>query len=379
MGVSMNDDKNGWGAFFGVITSFAVGAALVLAVGVGILLGYFVIGSGGEKSSSQKTTAAQVAQVPTSEGKTATIALAPEFSSSELSATASQNWLSNGGSISNERYSSLDEISTSNVAQLKGDWLTHLGTATAANYSAEGSPLEYDGTIYISTGSDNVFAMSVKTGKILWRYNAKLPSTLSTICCGWDSRGVALGGGLVYVSQLNGELVALNQKNGEVAWKTEVASEPSGYTLTAAPLYYDGRVFTAPSGGEFGIRGYMSAYDAKTGKLDWRFYTIPGPHETGHNTWPANTKAWEHGGGGVWNTPSVDPKLNMMYFSTSNAAPWDGRVRAGNNLFDSSIVALNVSTGKLDWYYQEVHHDVWDYDAPSPTVLFNANVNGQEP
>jgi quinohemoprotein ethanol dehydrogenase len=351
-----DDDDRGRARLFGVPAPLAVGAALLLGIGV-ILLGYYAIDSGGSSSA---------------------IVLAPEFTTAQLSSLPKVNWITNGGSMTNERYSSLAEIDTHDVSRLKSVWLNHLGTATAADYSSEAQPLEYEGTLYVSTGSDDVFAISVKTGRTLWRYDAELPLTLSSVCCGWDNRGVALGGGMVYISQLNGELVALNQRTGAVIWRDHVVSEPSGYTLTSAPLYYDGRVYTAPSGGEFGIRGFLGAYNAKSGALDWKFYTMPGPGETGHNTWPAKGEAWKHGGGGIWNTPSLDPKLNMLYFATSNPSPWDGRTRPGNNLFASSIVALDATTGKLRWYYQEVHHDVWDYDAPSPTVLFNAKVDGGE-
>lgn len=309
----------------------------------------------------------------------ASISRAPAFSIDELAAAPADNWITNGGSLSNARYSPLTEINSSNVAKLKGVWRTHLrGSALAAKYSAESQPLEYDGVIYLPTGEDDVFAVSADTGKILWEYQAHLDQAISVICCGWVSRGVALGDGKVYIGQLNGKLVALDQATGRVVWSTQVEHWQDGYSITAAPLYVDGLVITGVAGGEYKIRGHINAYDAATGKEIWRFYTIPGAGEAGHETWPQTGNAWTIGGATVWQTPSVDPKLGLLYFSTGNAAPTaDGSKRPGKNLFTSSIVALDLKTGKLHWYYQMIHHELWDYDAPSPTVLFDATIRGK--
>jgi quinohemoprotein ethanol dehydrogenase len=306
-------------------------------------------------------------------------ATAPAFEANHLTAAPTNAWLTNGGSTYNQRYSPLDEINTENVENLKGVWMTDLReSGIAAKYSAEAQPIVYDGVIYVPTGEDHVFAVSVDTGKILWQYDANLDRKINTVCCGWLSRGVALGEGKVYLGQLDGLLVALDQKTGKKVWSTEVGSWRKGYTITAAPLYYDGMVVTGVSGGEYGIRGRVQAYDAKTGKLVWRFHTIPGPGEVGHDTWPASSDAWTHGGAPVWQTPAVDPKLGLMYFSTGNASPdLDGSKRAGDNLFAASIVAVDAKTGKYRWHFQQVHHDIWDYDAPSPVVLFDVDVEGE--
>ena len=303
----------------------------------------------------------------------AAIQPAPAFTAADLTARPTEGWLTNGGSLANERYSPLDEIDASNVKNLKGVWLTHLRkSGVAAKYSQEAQPIVYQGTIYVPTGEDDVFAVSVKTGHILWQYDSKIDQTINTVCCGWLSRGVALGDGKVYIGQLDGHLVALDQLTGKIVWKTEVGSWRKGFTLTHAPLYYDGRVIVGGSGGEFSIRGRVQAYDAKTGKLVWRFHTIPGPGETGHETWPQAGNAWEHGGAPVWQTPAVDPELGLLYFSTGNASPdLDGSKREGDNLFTASIVALDAKTGRYRWHYQQVHHDIWDYDGPSPVVLFD--------
>jgi alcohol dehydrogenase (cytochrome c) len=336
-----------------------------------IVLG-FVLG----RSEKQQTKT--VIQTPAMAAK-ALIEPAPAFSMQDLAATPGDDWITNGGSISNQRYSSLDEIDTSNVSQLKGVWLTHLrGSGVAAKYSGESQPVEYKGIIYVPTGQDDVFAVSADTGEILWEYKANLQQTISVVCCGWESRGVALGDGKVYIGQLDGKLVALDQQTGQVAWTTQVARWQDGYSITSAPLYVDGMVVTGVSGGEFGTRGSVTAYSAKTGKQVWRFYTIPGPGETGHETWPQNSGSWKSGGAPVWQTPSVDPKLGLLFFTTGNAGPDnDGSRRAGKNLFTASMVALNVKTGKLRWWYQMVHHDIWDYDAPSPTILFDATIDGR--
>ncbi|HEY2479322.1 MAG TPA: PQQ-binding-like beta-propeller repeat protein [Solirubrobacterales bacterium] len=341
-------------------------------------VGALVIAGCGGGSSSSSSTAETTAEAETTEE--GGIAAAPVFTSEELAAEAGKNWITNGGGTTNDRFSSLDEINTENVKELKGDWMTKIGqNATAAKFSAEGTAVEYEGTIYISDGADDVFALDASNGKILWTYEPKLPPDPlgNVICCGWDNRGVAIGDGMVFLSQLNGDQVALDQETGQVKWSTPVVKPGQGYSITSAPLYYNGRVYVGGSGGEYGIRGRLTALDAKTGKLDWRFYTIPGPGETGHNTWPKGD-AWKHGGAGIWNTPTVNPKTGTLFFSTSNAAPdWFGADRKGDNLFSASIVALNAETGKYQWHYQMVHHDLWDYDAPSPTVLMTGEMNGE--
>jgi glucose dehydrogenase len=305
--------------------------------------------------------------------------LAPAFDAAALTQPPTTRWITNGGTLYNQRYSPLDQIDTSNVDRLKGVWMTDLkGSGLAAKYSAEAQPLYYNGVLYVPTGEDDVFAVDASTGEIIWEYQANLDQEIGTVCCGWLSRGVALGEGKVYIGQLDGKLVALDQRTGETAWETEVGDWREGYTITHAPLYYDGMVITGVSGGEFEIRGRVQAYDAETGELVWRFYTVPGPGEVGHDTWPADGDAWQHGGAPMWQTPAVDPELGLLYFSTGNAAPdLDGRRREGDNLFTASIVALDAKTGTYKWHFQQVHHDIWDYDAPSPVILFDIELDGQ--
>ena len=236
-----------------------------------------------------------VAYLVTRDNGSGGIAAAPAFSTDELAALPTDNWITNGGSLANQRYSPLDR--DRRVERLRCSTVS--GTRTsgvprlAAKYSAESQPLVYKGTIYVPTGEDDVFAVDAETGSIRWQYKANLDQKISTICCGWESRGVALGDGKVYIGQLDGNLVALDQKTGEVVWKKLVMSWQQGYSITNAPLYVDGMVITGISGGEFGIRGRVTAYDAQTGKEIWRFYTIPGPGETGHETWPATGRRVE--------------------------------------------------------------------------------------
>ena len=304
--------------------------------------------------------------------------LAPAFTAQQLSQSPVDNWITNGGTLRNDRYSPLRLINASNVAQLKGVWMTQLPGATAAKYSAEAQPLEYNGVIYISTGADDVFAVSVDTGKVLWRYRAHLDPAISTVCCGWLNRGVAIGDGKIFIGQLDGKLVALEQTTGKVEWSTQAADWQAGTVITAAPLYIDGLVVVGVAGGEFKARGHLMAFNASTGKEVWRFYTVPSPGQPGFETWPRSGDAWKSGGASIWQTPSADPKLGLLYFSTGNASPDDnGAARAGANLFSVSIVALDIKTGTLRWYYQMVHHDIWDYDAASPTVLFDATIHGK--
>jgi quinohemoprotein ethanol dehydrogenase len=302
-----------------------------------------------------------------------------DFSIEDLRRLPAAGWITNGGNLYNQRYSPLTAINRDNVGELKGVWRARLnGSGVGPQYSGEAQPIVHDGVVYVITGADDVFALSVESGEILWQYAANLDPSISTICCGWTSRGVGLGDGKVYVGQLDGKLVALDQRTGRVVWSIQAERWQEGLTITSAPLYYDGRVITGFAGAEFGIRGRVKAYDADDGSLLWTFYTIPGPGELGHETWPQDNDVWEHGGASVWQTPAVDPDLGLLYFSTGNPGPdFNGAVRAGDNLFSVSIVALDIRTGKYRWHFQEVHHDLWDYDATNPVVLMDVTIGGR--
>jgi quinohemoprotein ethanol dehydrogenase len=301
------------------------------------------------------------------------------FSPEALVQYPTTSWPTNGGDIYNRRYSPLTQITKENVGTLKGVWRTHLnGSGMAPRNSGEATPLVHDGVAYIVTGDDDVFALNLDTGAIMWEYNANLNFLISTVCCGWTSRGVGLGDGRVYVGQLDGKLKALDATTGAVVWEVQAERWEDGYTITGAPLYYDGLVITGFAGGERGIRGKVEAYNAETGEFVWEFYNVPGPGEFGHDTWPQDNTVWMDGGASVWQTPAVDPELGLLYYSTGNAGPdFNGRVRAGDNLFTASILALDIYTGQYRWHFQEVHHDIWDYDAPNPVILFDLEYNGE--
>jgi quinohemoprotein ethanol dehydrogenase len=303
---------------------------------------------------------------------------APAFARGTLVAPPTTDWPTNGGNWYNQRFSPLAAIDRGNVAKLKGVWRARLGgSGVGTKYSGEAQPLVYDGVIYIVTGADDVFAISVDSGQILWSYKAGLDPSNDVVCCGWTSRGVGLGEGKVYVGQLDGKLVALDQRTGKVVWSTQAERWQEGYSITGAPLYYSGLVITGFAGAEHAIRGRVKAFNARNGKLAWTFYTVPGPGERGHETWPQDNDLWKHGGASVWQTPAVDPELGLIYFSTGNPGPdYNGSVRRGDNLYTASIVALEAKTGKYRWHFQQVHHDIWDYDGPSPVVLFDLMIDG---
>ena len=289
------------------------------------------------------------------------------------------SWVKSGGNLFNQNYSPLTQINRQNVANLKAVWRARLdGSGANAKYSGEAQPIVHEGVVFLVTGADDVFAISVKTGQTLWKYQANLDEKISTVCCGWTSRGLGLGEGKIYVGQLDGRLVALDEKSGKPVWSIQAERWQEGYTITAAPLYFDGRVIVGFAGGENGTRGRLKAYDAESGRLMWTFFTIPGPGEIGHETWPQDNDAWKHGGASIWQTPAVDQELGLVYFSTGNPGPdFNGRIRRGDNLFSVSIVAVEAKTGKYRWHFQQVRHDIWDYDSPNPVILFDVKINGR--
>ena len=304
---------------------------------------------------------------------------APAFTPSQLAAAPTAGWLTNGGSLNNQRYSPLTQLTRDNVAKLKANWRASLnGSGMSARSGNQAQPLVFNGVVYIMTGENDAFAISIDTSKVLWEYKANIDPKVARPCCSWVGRGLGLGDGKVFVGQLDARLVALDQTTGQVVWSVQAEDPKVGYVIASAPLYYDGLVITGFAGSDMGTRGRIKAYDAKTGKLRWTFYTVPGPGETGHDTWPANSDVWKHGGGAIWQTPAIDPALGLIYFSTANPGPvLNGNLRPGNNLFTDSIVALDVKTGQYRWHFQEVHHDLWDYDAPNPVILFDAEYGGQ--
>jgi len=296
-----------------------------------------------------------------------------------LQSPVGKDWVTNGGNLTNQRYSALKQIDTTNVKQLKGAWMTRVkGSGFGGKYSFEATPLVKDGVMYIVTGNDDVFALNAKTGEILWERWSGIDQQISTVCCGWDNRGLAMGEGMLFLGQLDANVVALDIKTRKEVWRAPIEDWHNGYGITSAPLYFDGIVYSGITGGEFGVRGRLTALEAKTGKILWRWYTLPGSGEVGSDTWPAGTDHAMRGGATIWNTPALDPDLGLVYFATGNCGPdYDGAMREGDNLFCVSIVALKAKTGEYVWHFQEVHHDIWDYDATSPVVLFDTVIDGQ--
>jgi len=293
---------------------------------------------------------------------------------------AKEEWVTHGGDYFNRRFSQLDQINLDTIGDLQPEWVTSLGSSLDMKFSGEATPIVVDGVMYIASGEDDVLALDAITGEKIWEFRPEIEEKLDTVCCGWTTRGVAVAEGKVFVGLLDARLVALDQKTGELLWETEVADWEEGYTITSAPLYYNGKVYTGVAGGEYGIRGRIMAYDAEFGHEVWRWNTIPSPYEEGGETWPDDeNKNWLHGGAPVWNTPAVDPELGYIYFVTGNTSPdLDGSKREGDNLYANSIVALNAETGEYVWHFQEVHHDIWDLDPTNPVVLFDVEIDGEK-
>jgi len=239
-------------------------------------------------------------------------------------------WLTFGGNYFNHRFSPLTQINPQNVNKLVPQWTFQ--TDTLGRF--ETTPLFRDNVLYVTGPQNLAWAIDARTGKQIWRYKRELPATGLTACCGLVNKGFAMLGDKLFMTTLDAHLLALDAKTGAIAWDATLEDYKKGYASTIAPIVVKDKVIVGMAGGEYGIRGYILALDTKTGKEAWRFYTIPGPGEPGHDTWPQGSDTWKNGGAPVWQTPAVDPKLGLIYFSTGNAAPdLDGGARAGDNLF----------------------------------------------
>ena len=310
---------------------------------------------------------------------------------------AQGDWTTYGGNDWNQRYSTLKLITPNNVSQLVLRKMFQTGISKLGSF--ENTPIVENGIMYVTTPYNTAMAYDLNTNKELWRYEHKLGSTIA--CCGPNNRGVAIHGGAhVYMGTLDAHLVALDAKTGKVLWDKEVADAAFGYSITHAPLIIGDNVIVGVSGGEYGIRGHVTAYNAMSGDQVWRWYSIPAPKgdptfdDKAPNgwwgTWATKAEqsdlhrdiakekadsakyadAWKVGGGGVWTTPAYDKGLNAIFLSVGNPSPdLDGSIRPGDNLYTDAIVSIDASTGKTNWYYQTVPHDVWDLDATSPPVV----------
>ena len=291
-------------------------------------------------------------------------------------------WPVYGGDPGNTRYSPLDKITPANVGKLKVAWALQLGSLR----SQESTPLVVGDTLYVTSshGPKHVFAVDARTGNVKWRYSPEVPAGIDQFaCCDVNNRGVAYANGKVFFGRLDGHLVALDATNGKELWKTPVVDYTQGSVITSPPTIVKNLVITGFGGGEYGARGYISAMEQDTGKEVWRLWTIPGAGEPGSETWKGDS--WKLGGGVAWGIGSYDPKLNLLYYGTSNPSPWGASVRGPDsseygkftNLYTSTTLAINPDTGKLVWYYQSTPHDAWDYDGVNELVLTDLSIDGQ--
>src|SRR5688500_9363427 len=282
-----------------------------------------------------------------------------------------QNWLSYSGTPKNQRFSPLTQITTANVKNLQQAWIWQARSLE----KFQATPIVLDGVLYTVEAPNNVVALDAVTGRPFWTFNYT-PAPEARACCGRVNRGVAILGDTLYLGTLDANLIALDRKTGQQLWKVTVASAKAGYSITHNPTIVKDKVIVGTGGGDGPIRGYIAAYDAKTGAEGWRFYTIPGPGEPGHETWSG--ESWKTGGVGVWNAGAYDPETNLVYFGTGNPAPdWDGSTRPGDNLYSSSVVALDADTGKLKWHYQFTPHDEFDFDSAQIPVLADTRWHGK--
>ena len=281
------------------------------------------------------------------------------------------NWLMIRRSYDGWGYSPLDQINSSNVARLRPVW----GSTTGEGRAHESAPVVNSGVLFITTPNNQVIAFDAVTGTILWRYRRPRPA--GAIVPHEVNRGVALYGDRVYFTAGEAVLVALNARTGMEVWSTIIADNKAGYYTTLAPLIADGKVLVGASGGEFGIRGFVAAFSAESGKEIWRTFTVPAPGEPGSDTWPAGGEQWKTGGAPVWVTGNYDPETNLAFFGTGNGGPTIGDNRPGDNLYTASAIALDVATGAIRGYHQYHPNDSWDYDEVSPPILVDYQRNGR--
>ncbi|MBM3795647.1 MAG: PQQ-dependent dehydrogenase, methanol/ethanol family [Acidobacteria bacterium] len=286
------------------------------------------------------------------------------------SAREPQNWLTYSGNYNGQRYSTLNQVNETTVKRLKVAWVHQTGTLE----SHQTSPIVVDGVMLITEAPNVVKALDAKTGTQFWRYEHRIPSDLR-LCCGRPNRGLAILNDSVYYASIQGDLLALDTRTGRVKWQVKMADHKLGYSSTVAPLAVKDKIITGIAGGEFGIRAFIDAYDAKTGKRVWRFYTVPGDGEPGRETWAGDSH--KTGSASIWITGSYDPESNVTIWGTGNPGPdWNGDVRKGDNLYSDSFVALDADTGERKWHFQFTPHDTHDWDATQVPVLLDGTFRG---
>ena len=284
----------------------------------------------------------------------------------------SANWLTYSGSYRSWRYSRLRQIDRRNVARLRLLWIHQ---AVSPDQKLETTPLVVDGRMFITGPDDEVTALDAESGQVVWRYAPDLPSDLR-LCCGRANRGLAVLGHTLYLATLDARLIALDASNGKPRWETQVGEYDAGYSLTGAPLVVGDKVIIGVAGGDYGIRGFIDAYDAETGARRWRFHTIPAPGEPSNDTWYRDS--WRTGGGAAWLTGAYDPSLNLLYWGVGNPGPdYNGKTRVGDNLYTNSVVALDADSGRLVWHFQFTPHDEHDRDAVQIPLLVDTTFRGE--
>jgi alcohol dehydrogenase (cytochrome c) len=286
-----------------------------------------------------------------------------------------QNWLTYYGAYDGQRFSALNQINAGNVAKLRPAWVFQAAPigiiATPPSYSLEAAPIVVDGVMYLSGFDGHVWAIDAATGEELWHYRHAIPLDVP-LCCGNVNRGVAVARGRVFYSSPNGHLLALDARTGQPVWRTQWVDPRAGESSTMAPLVVKNLVIVGSSGGEYGVRGHIDAFDLDSGRRVWRRYTVPAPGEPGSDTWGNPEQAYR-GGGPAWITGSYDPDLDLVYWGTGNPAPdFDGSIRPGSNLFTNAVLALDPDDGAIRWHYQFTPHDVWDYDGVNENILFDS-------
>jgi len=289
-----------------------------------------------------------------------------------------QNWLTYSGSAMSQRHSGLTQITPANAKDLTLKWVFQSRSLD----KHEVTPLVVDGVMYTIQSPNDVIALDAATGKTIWTYRHKPAPETRNPCCGNLTRGVAILDNKLFLASLDAQLIAIDARTGKELWNTQVADYKQQYSMTHAPLVIKDKVIAGVAGGEHGIRGFIGAWDAATGKEVWRFNTVPGPGEPGYETWLGKdgkpNDSWMHGGAPIWVTGSYDAETNLTYWGTGNAGPdWNGDARLGDNLYSSSVIALDADTGKLKWYYQFSPHNEFDWDATQVPVLADIQFQGR--
>jgi alcohol dehydrogenase (cytochrome c) len=288
-----------------------------------------------------------------------------------LQKQVTDNWVNYNGDYSGRRYSAMTQITPANVSHLAAKWVFHTQEAGPL----EGTPVVVDGVMFMTSGND-AYALNAETGKQLWHHSRAVTEGLVDDPASHHNRGVAVLGTRVYMTTDNAHLLCLDARSGNLIWDVLYATGNKNYGATSAPLIVKDKVLVGTAGGDSGVRGFLAAIDAETGKEIWRFWTIPGPGEFGNDSWPGDL--YLHGGGTTWMPGTYDAELNTLYWGTGNPTPdYDGSVRPGDDLYTSCLLALDPDTGKLKWYFQYSPHNLYDYDAEQTPVLVNANFKGQ--